>query len=59
MALVVTRSTLGSEDDDVLYWLRTSMIDRLAAVEVLRQRMIGGEGETRYGLQRVCRIVRR
>ena len=59
MALVVTKVALGSEADDVLYWRGTTMIERLAAVEVLRQRTIGGEDASRSGLQRVCRIVRR
>jgi hypothetical protein len=59
MALVVTRATFGSEVDDVLYWRETTMVERLAALEVLRRRTIGGEGEARSGLQRVCRVVRR
>jgi hypothetical protein len=59
MALVVTKATLGREPDDVHYWRERPMIERLAALEVLRQRTIGGEGATRSGLQRVCRIVRR
>jgi hypothetical protein len=59
MALVVTKTTLGCENDDVLFWQDKSMDDRIATVEVLRHRMIGGESATRSGLQRVCRIVRR
>lgn len=59
MALVVTRATFGSEVDDVLYWRETTVVERLAALEVLRRRTIEGEGEARSGLQRVCRVVRR
>jgi len=58
MALVVKKARLGSEPDDFLYWRGTSIMERLAALEVLRQRKIGGEGASRSGLQRVCRIVR-
>lgn len=57
MALVVTKTTLGSKSDDAVYWRGSMMVDRVAAVEILRQRTIGGEGATRSGLQRVCRIV--
>ena len=59
MALVVTKATLGDEADDVLYWRGKTIAERLEALEILRRRTIGGEGATRSGLQRVCRVVRR
>ena len=59
MARVVKKSTVQGQADDVQYWLSVPMSERVAAVEVLRQRMFGGQDGTRQGLQRVCRIIHR
>jgi len=59
MALVVNRVDLHDEDSDLQYWLSRDPSERIAAVEVLRQRVFGGLDETRQGLQRVCHIIRR
>jgi len=59
MARVATKSSLLDEQDDVAYWLSLSGSQRIAAVEILRQRVFGGVDGTRQGLQRVCRIVSR
>jgi hypothetical protein len=57
VAIVVTKTSLHGIDDDVLFWLGKPPEERVAAVEVLRQRVFGGDGETGQGLQRVCRII--
>ena len=59
MALVVNRVNLHEGDSDLEYWLSRDPAERIAAVEIIRQRIFGGADETRQGLQRVCRIIRR
>jgi len=59
MSLVVNRLGLHEDDGDLSYWMGIEPSERVAAVEVLRQRVFGGTDETRQGLQRVCRIIRR
>lgn len=57
MALVVSKTSVKGQQDDVEYWMNLSMAERISAVEVLRQRVFGGRNGTRQGLQRVCRII--
>jgi len=57
MARVVAKTTVKDQIDDMQYWLTVPMSERVAAVEVLRQRMYGGENGDGQGLQRVCRII--
>ncbi|MCX6535761.1 MAG: hypothetical protein NT119_04300 [Actinobacteria bacterium] len=59
MALVVNRVKLHEGDSELEYWLSREPAERIAAVEIIRQRVFGGADETRQGLQRVCRIIRR
>ena len=59
MTVVASKSTLHGSSNDVLFWLSKSPEERVAAVEILRQRVFGGDGESRQGLQRVCRIIRK
>ena len=59
MALVVNRVNLRKSDSELQYWLSRDPAERIAAVEIIRQRIFGGTDETRQGLQRVCRIIRR
>jgi hypothetical protein len=59
MALVVNRVDLRERDTELRYWLSRDPAERIAAVEIIRQRIFGGADETRQGLQRVCRIIRR
>jgi|GEM_PF-398160 len=59
MALVVNRSSLHEGDSELQYWLSRDPSERIAAVEIIRQRVFGGSHETRQGLQRVCRVIRR
>jgi hypothetical protein len=59
MALVVNRVKLQEGDSELQYWLSRDPAERIAAVEIIRQRVFGGTDETRQGLQRVCRIIRR
>ena len=57
MVVVVTMSTLHDVADDVLFWLNKSPEERVGAVEVLRQRVFGGDRESGQGLQRICRVI--
>ena len=59
MALVVNRVKLHEGDSELQYWLNRDPAERIAALEIIRQRVFGGADETRQGLQRVCRIIRR
>lgn len=59
MVLVVNRVKLHEGDSELRYWLSRDPAERIAAVEIIRQRVFGGTDETRQGLQRVCRIIRR
>jgi hypothetical protein len=59
MELVVKRVHLYKDDSGLQYWLSRDPAERIAAVEIIRQRVFGGTDETRQGLQRVCRIIRR
>ena len=59
MALVVNRVDLHENGSELRYWLSRDPAERIAAVEVIRQRLFGGSDEARQGFQRVCRIIRR
>ena len=59
MQRVVSRSTVQTQSDDLDYWRTIPIAQRVAVVEVLRQRMFGENNGTRQGLQRVCRIIHR
>ena len=59
MTLVVTKTNLHDGDDEMLFWQGIEPSERVAAVEILRQRVFGGIDEARSGLQRVCRVIRR
>ena len=59
MAVVATKVGLQEQGSELQYWLSRDPAERVAAVEIIRQRMFGGADETRQGLQRVCRIIRR
>ncbi len=59
MELVVIQDMLYKDDSELQYWLSRDPAERIAAVEIIRQRVFGGTDETRQGLQRVCRIIRR
>jgi hypothetical protein len=59
MALVVTRTALHDPDADREFWRSQSVEARLAAVEVLRQRVFGLHDAAGPRLQRVCRVVHR
>ncbi len=57
MALVVNRVRLHEGDSELQYWLSRDPAERIAAVEIIRQRVFGGTDEARQGLQRVCQII--
>lgn len=58
IAKVVTKSAVRDQIDEVAYWAGVSLEERVAAVEVLRRRMYGGNDGVRPRLQRVCRVTR-
>lgn len=58
MTKVVEKTTLLGAVDEVEYWAKVPMAERIAAVEVIRRRMFGGSDGTRPGLQPVCRVTR-
>jgi hypothetical protein len=43
MVRVVRKSALGDEIDEISYWSGVAVEERIAAVEVLRRRMYGGD----------------
>ena len=57
MVRIVAKSTVQNQSDDLTYWRTIPIAQRVAVVEVLRQRMFGENNGTRQGLQRVCRII--
>jgi hypothetical protein len=57
MVRVVSKSTVQTQSDDLNYWRTIPIAQRVAVVEVLRQRMFGENNGTRQGLHRVCRII--
>jgi hypothetical protein len=59
MVRIVAKSTVQNQSDDLTYWRTIPIAQRVAVVEVLRQRMFGENNGTRQGLQRVCRIIHR
>jgi hypothetical protein len=59
MVRVVSKSTVQTQSDDLNYWRTIPIAQRVAVVEVLRQRMFGENNGTRQGLQRVCQIIHR
>ena len=48
---------LKDKNSDFLYWTSKSEIQRLEAIEILRQQYINYKKDVQSGLQRVCRIV--
>ena len=56
---IVQRFPLHDEPDEIAYWLTRPVAERIAAVEVLRQRVYGYNADTRMGLQRVCCVIHR
>ena len=59
MKAVVNKTTLHDEPDEIAYWLTRPVAERIAAVEVLRQRAYGYNADTRAGIQRVARVADR
>ena len=60
VVVVANRSTLHDQPDDVSYWLTRPIVERIAAVEVMRRRVFGADLESRPrpGLRRVRRVSR-
>ena len=48
---------LKDKNSDFLYWTSRSEIERLQAVEILRQQYINYKNDVQPRLQRVCRII--
>ena len=48
---------LKDKSTDLIYWRSKSEIERLEAVEILRQQYINFKKNVQPGLQRVCSII--
>lgn len=48
---------LKDKNSDFMYWMSKSEIERLQAIEILRQQYINYKKDVQSGLQRVYRIV--
>jgi hypothetical protein len=48
---------LKDNQNDFLFWSSKTVLERLRAVEMLRQQYIIYKGDVESGLQRVCTIV--
>ncbi|MDQ3351931.1 MAG: hypothetical protein M3501_08235 [Actinomycetota bacterium] len=59
MVLSVEKRRLDAPDEDVEWWLSRPIVDRLAAVEVLRRRAYGIDDAVGSRLQRVCQSFAR
>jgi hypothetical protein len=57
MIKVAVVTTLHAKSNDLAYWLSRPMAERIAAVELLRQRHDAGRPNAGQGLQRVCRVT--
>ena len=51
MKAVVNKAALHDELDEIAYWLTRPVAERIAAVEVLRQRVYSYNADTRAGIQ--------
>jgi hypothetical protein len=49
----------GQEPSDVLYWLSCPAIDRIIALEQIREAYNHWKYGTQQGFQRVCRVIKR
>lgn len=59
MEKTIKRLSLHDRQRDTEYWLTRSPLERLVAVEHLRQEWIEGRSDVVQGLQRVCQTVKR
>jgi len=56
---VFHKFSLSAEPTDFAYWQSRPPIERLAAVEEIRREFHGADYDTKPGLQRVYRIIKR
>ncbi len=59
MKKVVTIHKLGKEPSDVFFWINQPPIERLRALELIRQQYNTWKYGTEQRLQRVCKVVKR
>jgi hypothetical protein len=57
MKLVVSKTTLYDSEDEILYWMTKPPEERVAAAEVLRQRLYGSNRDPGSRLQRVGHVI--
>jgi hypothetical protein len=57
MEKVLRITTLKNKETDFAYWSSKSHIERLEAIEILRQQYFKLRKDVQPRLQRVCRIV--
>lgn len=58
MERVIARKTLGEPDHDRAYWMSRPPVERLQAIDILREQYIRMR-HVEPGLQRVHRVVER
>jgi hypothetical protein len=51
LKLAVSKTTLHDSEDEILYWMTRPPEERVAAVEMLRQRLYGGNRDPGSRLQ--------
>ncbi len=57
MEKVLKITSVKEKQSDYSYWLTKSPLDRLAAIEFLRQQFINYQNDLQPGLQRICKII--
>ncbi len=56
---VVHKFRLDDQPTDFSYWQSRTPLERLTALEAIRREYHGAEYDSKPGLQRVCRIIKR
>jgi hypothetical protein len=59
MEKVLKITSVKEKQTDYSYWLTKTPLERLAAIEFLRQQFIDQKNEFQSGLQRVCKVTNR
>jgi hypothetical protein len=57
MEKVLKITSVKEKQSDYSYWLTKSPLDRLAAIEFLRQQFKNYQNDLQSGLQRVCKVI--
>ena len=57
MEKVLKITSIKEKQSDYTYWITKSPLERLSAIELLRQQFISYKDDIQPRLQRVCRII--